>query len=304
MDYFWFSADSPFDLRHIEDSATRLGLRARVLLRINPDIDPQVHPYISTGMNDAKFGMPREILETLLPDLRALRQTSIVGLHSHVGSALSTAQPFVDAGRIVLEWAARLRRDGHPIDTVDLGGGLGVDYSRRGEVLPGPADLLSPLVDELRSTGLRLLLEPGRSLVASSGALVGRVIGVKHNPGKSFLITDASMAQLIRPSLYGAHHHIELLEPGAGEHRRYDVVGPLCESGDFLGLSREFETPHEGDGLLVYDAGAYGFSMASRYNLNLLCAEYIIDGERLVLSRRAETYEDFCSPFTNEEIKV
>lgn len=301
------SADSPFDLRHMEEAAARRGVRARVLLRVNPDIDPQVHPYISTGMNDAKFGMPRDILELVRPDLRALRHVSVVGLHSHIGSALSTAQPFVDAGRIVLEWAERLRQDGHPISIVDLGGGLGVDYSRRGEPMPTPSDLVSPLRQELQRAGLRLMLEPGRSLVATAGALIGRVVGVKHNPVKSFLVVDASMAQLIRPSLYGAHHHIELLEagaePGAGELRRFDIVGPLCESGDFLGLGRELPAPREGQGVIVYDAGAYGFSMASRYNLHLLCAEYVVDGERLILSRRAETYEDFARLFAEEEVK-
>ncbi|MCS6913829.1 MAG: diaminopimelate decarboxylase [Myxococcales bacterium] len=297
------SVDSPFDLAHIEEAAGRLGCQARLLLRINPDIDPQVHPYVATGLQDSKFGMTEAVLQGLRPALRALRHSRVCGLHSHIGSLLMEPGPFVAAGRIVLQWAARLRDDGHPIDTVDLGGGLGIDYSRRGEPAPTPSDLIGPLRAELQAAGLRLVVEPGRSLVGSCGALLGRVLGVKHGGSKSFLVTDASMAQLIRPALYGAYHHIELVAPG-GEVRRFDVVGPLCESADFLGLARQLPTPAEGDGLLVFDVGAYGACMASRYNLQLGPAEYIVDGARLICSRRAETWEDFARPFVDQEVAL
>lgn len=317
------SADSAFDLRHIEAAAGELGCSdVPVLLRVNPDIDPQVHPYISTGMHDSKFGVPAQDLGEVLAVLSGLRRVVARGLHCHIGSALMDARPFVDAARLSLALALSLRQAGLPIDTLDLGGGLGIDYTRgqgqgmnpdpgQGAAAPTPTDLLGPVRQELQASGLRLIVEPGRSLVGPAGVLVGRVVGIKHNPRKSFLVTDASMAQLIRPSLYGAYHHIELLSPAPASEggadaapRRYDVVGPLCESGDFLGQDRLLPTPAEGDGIAILDAGAYGFSMASRYNLHLLCAEYLIEGERVRRVRRAETYEDFSRTFTDEDVTI
>lgn len=302
------SADSVFDLRHIDEAAGELGCAGvPVLLRVNPDIDPRVHPYISTGMHDSKFGVPAQDLDEVLAVLSGLRRVVARGLHCHIGSALMEARPFVDAARLALSLALSLRQAGLPIDTLDLGGGLGIDYTRDqpGSAAPAPTDLLGPVRQELQESGLRLIVEPGRSLVGPAGVLVGRVVGVKHNPRKSFLVTDASMAQLIRPSLYGAYHHIELLTPPSDPApRRYDVVGPLCESGDFLGQDRLLPAPAEGDGIAVLDAGAYGFSMASRYNLHLLCAEYLVDGDRVRRVRRAETYEDFSRTFIDEDIAI
>ena len=203
---------------------------------------------------------------------------------------------------------ARLRADGHPIDTLDIGGGLGIDY-RRGDPasapLPTPSELLAPLWPLVHELGLQLWLEPGRSLVGRCGALISRVIGHKRTASKRFLVVDASMAQLIRPCLYQAYHHIELLEPAAGDPDvPCDVVGPICESADFLGLDRRLGTPAEGDGVIVYDAGAYGFAMASRYNLHLLCAEYLVDGSELRRIRRAETYEDLTRTFADEGVTL
>lgn len=300
------SADSAFDLRHIEETAAALahGRRARVLLRVNPDIDAQVHPYISTGLLDSKFGIPEAAIEELRGELAAFRHLAVHGVHCHLGSTLKSVRPFVDGARLALALAARLRAAGHPVDTIDLGGGLGIDYSRKGEDIPTPKEMLDAIRPELAAAGLKVFLEPGRSLVGNAGALVGRVLGVKHNPQKSFLVTDASMTQLIRPSLYGAYHHIELLETPPGAARRYDVVGPICESADFLGKDRPLPPPREGDGVIVYDAGAYGFSMASRYNLNLLCAEYLVRGEELVLVRRAESYEDFARTFACDKVEL
>lgn len=299
------SADSPFDLMHIDAAARDLGVRARALLRFNPDIDPRVHPYVATGLKESKFGVPGSVLNELGPELARLHHLSLVGVHVHVGSNLRTVGPLVEAARQAVELALRLRSQGHPIELVDLGGGLGLDYEHSGEPLASPVELVDGVWPLLEGMGLRLLLEPGRSLVGSAGALIGRVIGVKHNPWKSFIVTDASMAQLIRPSLYGAYHQIELLEPAADDRPQlYDVVGPICESGDFLGLERSLGTPREGDGLAVLDAGAYGFSMASRYNLQLLCAEYLVDGDRVRLIRRAETYDDFARTSADEEVTL
>lgn len=307
------SVDSEFDLEHLAQRATALGRAARVLLRVNPNIDPKVHPYICTGLDDSKFGMSEARVEALRPRLGQLPQLAVSGLHCHLGSTLRSAAPVRDAARLLLPLLARLRSDGHPIDTLDLGGGLGIDYHHGTAPpeppLPTPGELLAPLwplVDEL---GVQLWLEPGRSLVGRCGALIGRVIGLKRTPSKRFLVVDASMAQLIRPCLYQAYHHIELLEPAAApaaesDDEPCDIVGPICESADFLGLSRRLGTPREGDGVIIYDAGAYGFAMASRYNLQLLCAEYLVAGTEVRCIRRAETYDDFARTFTDHEVSL
>jgi diaminopimelate decarboxylase len=256
-------------------------------------------------MLDSKFGMSEADIEGLRRTLGSLQHGVVRGLHCHLGSTLRSVQPVADATRLLVALVARLRADGHPIDTLDLGGGLDIDYARRGEALPTPADLIAAVRPALLDSGLRLWLEPGRSLVGNTGALVGRVIGVKHNGRRGFLIVDASMAQLIRPSLYDAYHHIEVLEEPAQARRLFcDVVGPICESSDFLGKDRDLPLPEEGDGVIIHDAGAYGFSMASRYNLNLLPAEYVIDGAAVRRSRRAETFDDFARTFADQPIDI
>jgi diaminopimelate decarboxylase len=228
------SVDSEFDLEQIISRATALGVTARLLLRVNPDIDPQVHPYISTGLLDSKFGFAEGAVERLRPRLQNLSSVEVVGLHCHLGSTLKSVQPLRDAARLLAVLVNELRRDGHPIQILDMGGGLGIDYSRGRDQIPTPDEVteaVRPVLDEL---GLQLFLEPGRSLVARAGALIGRVLGVKDNGRKHFVVTDASMAQLIRPCLYGAFHSIELLEESvAGPQLAFDVVGPICESSDF-----------------------------------------------------------------------
>ena len=312
------SIDSEFDLRHVRARAQACGRTARILLRVNPNIDPQVHPYISTGLLQSKFGMSEAAIERLRPSLLPppIGRPAVVvhGLHCHLGSTLKSVQPVLDAARQIIPLALRLRDDGHPIDLLDLGGGLGIDYSHRSTVpvAPSPTDLIAGLAPLVSGAGLRLWLEPGRSIVARSGALVGRVLGVKGHGGgdaageRSFLVTDASMAQLIRPALYGAYHHIELLEEplpsAASQLRLYDIVGPICESGDFLGQGRLLPTPQEGDGLIVYDAGAYGAAMASRYNLQFLPAEYLVHGDDVTCIRRAESYDDFAHLFVEDPL--
>jgi len=299
------SVDSEFDLEQIHSRAMALGVTARLLLRVNPDIDPQVHPYISTGLLDSKFGFAESALERLRPRLKTLPRTEVCGLHCHLGSTLKSVQPIRDAARLLAILVRELRSDGHPIEILDMGGGLGIDYSRGRDQIQVPDELalaVRPVLDEL---GLRLFLEPGRSLVGRAGALIGRVIGVKDNGRKHFLVTDASMAQLIRPCLYGAYHHIELLEEAvAGPSAAFDVVGPICESGDFLGQGRQLPTPRPGDGIIIYDAGAYGFAMSSRYNLHLGCAEYLVDGDSLRLVRSAETFDDLSRHFVDQPVHL
>lgn len=303
------SIDSEFDLENVVQRSDALGRTARVLLRVNPDIDAQVHPYISTGLLDSKFGLPAASLDRIRPRLRGLPRIAVHGLHCHLGSTLKSVQPELDAARGMARLIAELRADGHRIDILDIGGGLGIDYSRGRDEIATPAELVAALRPLLHGLNVSLWMEPGRSLVGRAGALIGRVLGTKDNGCKRFLITDASMAQLIRPCLYGAYHHIELLEEAtAGAPKEsdgeFDVVGPICESSDFLGKGRRLGTPRAGDGLIVYDAGAYGFAMASRYNLHLLCAEYLVDGSELRRIRRAETYEDLTRTFADEGVTL
>lgn len=308
------SLDSEFDLENLAQrvaaGATAEGRPARVLLRVNPDIDAQVHPYISTGLLDSKFGLPEAAVERLRPRLRELAKAGRIevrGVHFHLGSTLKTGQPVIDAARSMQGLIEQLRADGHPADTLDVGGGLGIDYSRGRERIATPAELVAGLRPLLADLGLRLWLEPGRNLVGRAGALIGRVLGTKDNGRKRFLITDASMAQLIRPCLYGAYHHIELLDEkdhDATDSSEYDVVGPICESSDFLGQGRRLGPARPGDGIIVYDAGAYGFAMASRYNLHLFCAEYLIDGTNVRRVRRAETFDDLTRTFADEAVNL
>lgn len=299
------SVDSEFDLEQIAARATAHRTTAKLLLRVNPDIDPQVHPYISTGLLDSKFGFSEAAVERVRTRLKSLPSVEVRGLHCHLGSTLKTVQPVRDAARLLATLVQALRSDGHPIDILDMGGGLGIDYSRGREQLPIPDELTLAVAPVLSELGLRLFLEPGRSLVGRAGALIGRVLGVKESGLKNFLVTDASMAQLIRPCLYGAYHHIELLDESAtGPSAVFDVVGPICESSDFLGQGRQLPTPRTGDGIIVYDAGAYGFAMSSRYNLHLGCAEYLVDGESIRMVRRAETFDDLSRNFSDEPVST
>jgi diaminopimelate decarboxylase len=299
------SIDSPFDLEHVAAAASELGVRARCLLRVNPDIDPHVHPYISTGLRDSKFGMSEACIAELRPRLTGLSSVEVVGLHAHLGSMLEEVSPYVDAARLLVPIALALREDGHPVSLLDLGGGLGIDYRHAGRPPLPPAALVDAVRPLLARAGLGLVLEPGRSIVGPAGLLVGRVIGVKQGAGKGFVVLDASMAQLIRPSLYGAYHHIVLLEErAAAPEATFDVVGPICESGDFLGQDRRLGTPAEGDGVAILDAGAYGTTMASRYNLNLFAAEYVVDGASVRRTRRAEGYPDFAGTFVDEPVPL
>ena len=299
------SVDSEFDLEQISSQAAALGVTARLLLRVNPDIDPQVHPYISTGLLDSKFGFAESAIERLRPRLKTLSRVEVCGLHCHLGSTLKSVQPIRDAARLLAVLVRELRNDGHPVEILDMGGGLGIDYSRGLDQIPVPDELALAVRPVLKELGLRLFLEPGRSLVGRAGALIGRVLGVKDNGRKHFLVTDASMAQLIRPCLYGAYHHIELLEEtAAGPSATFDVVGPICESGDFLGQGRQLPTPRPGDGIIIYDAGAYGFAMSSRYNLHLGCAEYLVDGDSLRLVRSAETFDDLSRHFVDQPVHL
>jgi diaminopimelate decarboxylase len=296
------SADSLFDLEHINAASKKHNIKARVMLRVNPDIDPGVHPYISTGIKESKFGLSTKDVEKLTPE--QFSSLAICGVHCHLGSTIKDPKPFVEGSLFSLQIATQLLSKGFPVDTLDIGGGLGIDYERLGQSdIPSPKEMLSGLYQALRDSGLRILLEPGRSLVGNVGALIGRVIGIKRAEAKNFLVVDASMVQLIRPALYGAYHFITKLTPTKNKQEElFDVVGPICESSDFLAKDRLLCAPEESQGIAVLDAGAYGFAMSSRYNMHLSCAEYVVHNSKLLLTRRAERFEDFYSYFTEKVV--
>jgi diaminopimelate decarboxylase len=294
--------DSEFDLAHVQQIAQRVGKLVNVLLRINPDIDPGVHPYISTGLKDSKFGIRQERLKWFLDELKQKPSLKLVGLHCHLGSSIKEVSVFRDAAVRMMMFIDTVRATGFELAYLNLGGGLGVDYLRNSELIPTPAELLEILRAHVPND-LRLIIEPGRSLVATAAILVNRVIGVKSNGHKQFIVTDGSSAEFMRPSLYNAYHHIEFVEPIDKEFNTFDIVGPLCDSGDFLGKERQLPMPREGMGLVVCDVGAYGHVTCTTANIKLRPPEYLVDGKRLYCIRRAETFDEYIKVFeTNMEL--
>ena len=293
------NVDSEFDLEHIEQASKATGRNIDVLIRINPDIDPDVHPYVSTGIRNSKFGVRNEQIPWFLERLRFAPSLNLVGIHCHLGSTIRDIQVFRDATFLMMQFAGVIRQEGFDISFLNIGGGLGVDYERKATG-PSRADLINAISDLLTSD-MTLIIEPGRSIIANAGVLVSRVIGVKTNGSKHFIVVDASMAELIRPSLYDAYHHIEFIEPVGGDVKTYEVVGPVCESADFLGKNRRLATPDEGVGLVIYDTGAYGYAMSSNYNSRMRPAEYLVDGDRLIEIRRAEKFDDYARLFESAQ---
>ena len=288
--------DSEFDLAHIQQTAKNLNTPAKVLIRINPDVDPQVHPYVSTGMKNSKFGIRNERLNWFLNEIGKDKLLNLVGVHCHLGSTIKHIEIFRDATEIMLAFMGAIQSEGFAPRYLNIGGGLGIDYERTGEAIPTPSDLIDSIRD-LLPEDITLIIEPGRSLVGNTAIFVNRVTGVKTNGNKHFIVTDGSMSELIRPSLYDAYQHIQFIEPVDGEVETYDVVGPVCESADFLGKGRPLPTPHEGAGLAVCDAGAYCHAMSSNYNLKMRPPEYLVDGDRLTCIRRVETLDDYLRVF-------
>lgn len=285
-----FNAESEEEIRRISAAAVAAGRQVRVTLRVNPDIDPKSHPYVSTGLRENKFGVDIALAPEVLQRAKALPGIVVTGLQCHIGSQMVDLDPIEEAVRALLELSRRLLADGLPLRSLDIGGGLGVDYA--GEGAPGPQALAARILPLLGDLRLTLLLEPGRSILARAGALLTRVLYLKENRGKRFVIVDAGMNDLLRPSLYEAHHRIEPLLERVGPKRRVDVVGPVCETGDFLARDRDLPPVEVGDLLVVCDAGAYGFSMSSNYNLRPRAAEVLVDGGTARLIRRRETFED------------
>ncbi|KAG0501428.1 hypothetical protein HPP92_001500 [Vanilla planifolia] len=295
--------DSEFDLENIVAAARLTGKVVRVLLRINPDVDPQVHPYVATGNKNSKFGIQNEKLQWFLDAIRSYQpDIKLVGAHCHLGSTITKVDIFRDAAILMVDYIDQIRSQGFELEYLNIGGGLGIDYYHAGAVLPSPMDLINTVRELVHSRDLNLIIEPGRSIIANTCCFVNRVTGVKSNGTKNFIVIDGSMAELIRPSLYGAYQHIELVSPPPPDAKvsTFDVVGPVCESADFLGKDRELPTPAKtfaGAGLVVHDAGAYCMSMASTYNLKMRPPEYWVENGALVKIRREETFDDFIKLF-------
>ncbi len=294
-----FNVESEAELEVLNDVAGRLDRRAPVSLRVNPDVDPATHPYISTGLKESKFGIPIERAFDAYRRARSLPNISIQGVDCHIGSQITTLQPFVDALERVLALVGELTDAGIKLTHFDLGGGLGIGYGN--ETVAEPDDYVLALLDTLQRVGsqyqrMRLLIEPGRAIVGNAGVLLTRVLYLKHGEAKNFAIVDAAMSDLMRPALYDAWHDIApLAQKSAQAQQVYDVVGPVCESGDFLGRDRKLAIA-VGDELAIASAGAYGFTMSSNYNTRPRAAEVMVDGESFHIVRRRETVAELLAP--------
>ncbi|MFL5423926.1 MAG: diaminopimelate decarboxylase [Myxococcales bacterium] len=287
-----FNCESEEELTQLAEVARAMRRKAPVAIRVNPEVDAKTHPYIATALSTSKFGIPagraREAfhLAARLPDLE------VVGVASHIGSQIAEVKPFVEAARKVRALVERLRRDGHRIRHVDVGGGLGVPYGDGPEPAP-PSEYGRVLSEALRGIEARVLFEPGRLLVANAGILLTRVLLEKRGAGsRKFVVVDAAMNDLLRPALYDAHHEIEPVGKSNGPAEVVDVVGPVCESTDVLARGRKLPRVGEGDLLVLRTAGAYGMSMSSQYNARPRAAEVLVEGSSFRVVRRRETYAD------------
>lgn len=286
-----FNVESPMELDMLSKVAVSMGKSAPVALRVNPDVDPKTHPYISTGLKKSKFGIP---VDRALAEYRraaSLPGIKVVGIHQHIGSQLTQIEPFRDAFDKMTAFARVLKDNGIRVSWLDIGGGLGIRYGE--ETPPTPQNIGKEILSRLEGLDdVGIILEPGRSIVGNAGILVTEVLYVKETEVKTFYIADAGMNDLIRPSLYGAYHDLWPVKRRSGEGRKGDLVGPVCETGDFLVQDRIIPFVEPGDLLAVMSAGAYGFAMASNYNARPRPPEVLVSGERFSVIRARETYED------------
>jgi diaminopimelate decarboxylase len=290
-----FNVESEDEMLALDEIARAVGKKAPISLRINPDVDPQTHPYISTGMKKAKFGVDIKRSVESYRKAVALPNLEVVGVDCHIGSQLTSVSPFVDALARVREYLDRvlvgsLKKEGAQIRYLDLGGGLGISY--KDEVPPHPEEYANAIIQGLEGLDVTLILEPGRVIVGNAGILVTEVQYLKETDEKKFVIVDGGMNDLIRPALYGSYQAIQPVVQANGDRIVADVVGPICESGDFFAKDREMTRPQRGDLLAVMSAGAYGFTMASNYNSHPKPPEILVDGDRYHVVRARESFED------------
>jgi diaminopimelate decarboxylase len=287
-----FNVESEAELEVLNEVALRLGRQAPVSIRVNPNVDPQTHPYISTGLKDNKFGIAHERVVQTYQRAAALPGLRIEGIDCHIGSQITQETPYLDALDRMLDLVEAVERAGVPIHHIDMGGGLGIDYN--GETPPQADALWHKLLDKLDARGFgqrALMIEPGRSLVGNAGVCITEVLYLKPGEQKNFCIVDAAMNDLPRPAMYQAYHQIVPIKPRATAPETWEVVGPICESGDWIGHDRDLSV-QQGDRLAVLSAGAYCMSMASNYNTRNRAAEVLVDGAQAHLIRERESYAD------------
>jgi diaminopimelate decarboxylase len=285
-----FNVESTQELVLMDQIAGNMATKAPVALRVNPDVDPRTHPYISTGLKKNKFGIN---IQKSLDDYRlahTLRHVQVIGVSCHIGSQLTEVGPFVEAVQRVKELVLNLRAEGMNIRYMDIGGGLGITYNQ--EEPPHPREYAQSLLNELGEIDCTLILEPGRVIVGNAGILVSRVLYTKTGEEKNFIIVDAAMNDLIRPSLYGSYQRVQPVRKTDGPEMMADVVGPICESGDFLAKDRRLPKAEQGELLAIMSAGAYGFSMSSNYNSRPRAAEVLVARDRFYIIRQREDYDD------------
>jgi diaminopimelate decarboxylase len=285
-----FNVESEDELDRIDQVAGRLGKKAGIAIRVNPDVDPETHPYITTGLKKAKFGI--NIERSLEQYKRAARMSNldVIGIDCHIGSQLTKVSPFVDTIRKLKRLMEGLKESGITLRYFDLGGGLGITYSD--EAPPLPAEYGTAITAETKDLGLHLLFEPGRNLVGNAGIMVGKCLYTKRGEEKNFVIVDAAMNDLARPSLYGSYHGVQAVRKDQDGSIVADIVGPICESGDFLAKDREMPAFRQGDLLAFMSAGAYGFAMSSNYNSRPRAAEVMVKGDAYQVVRQREKVED------------
>jgi diaminopimelate decarboxylase len=287
-----FNIESSDEMKAINDIAGRLKTKAPIALRVNPDIDPKTHPYISTGLKESKFGIP---IEDAIEHYKLARKSAnleILGIHKHIGSQITTIQPFIDALKKVILLAVSLKSHGINIKHLDIGGGLGIPYHN--EHPPHPKELSRAVLPLLKGNNFNLILEPGRSIAGNAGIFVTKVLYQKKHPAKEFVIVDGGMNDLLRPSLYNAYHAVLPVRKNSRKKALSDIVGPICESGDFLAVNREINRLSNGELLAVMSSGAYGFTMSSNYNSRPRVAEVMVKGSNFYIVREREQYKDLA----------
>lgn len=285
-----FNIESAQELEVLNRRAASLGSKAKIALRVNPDVDPKTHPYISTGLKKNKFGIDVEQALQAYEHARDLAHIEVIGVDCHIGSQLTEIPPFIEALERLKLLVGRLEQIGIRIQYVDLGGGLGIPYHE--EAPPQPREYAQAIMERLEDLPFKLILEPGRVIVGNAGLLLTEVLYTKSTPSKEFIIVDAGMNDLIRPSLYGSYHDIQPVVRNKRGSQVVDVVGPICESSDFIARERSLPRMQQGEFLAVMSAGAYGFSMASNYNSRARAAEVLVNGEQFCVTRQRESWED------------
>lgn len=292
-----FNVESEPEMRALSEVAVSLGRVAPITVRVNPDVDARTHEKIATGKKENKFGIPIARAREVYAEAAALPGLKVVGIDVHIGSQLTELEPFETAYGMVADLTATLRADGHRIERLDLGGGLGIPYTRSNEAPPLPSDYGAMVKRVLGHLGCEIEIEPGRLISGNAGLLVASVVYLKHGEGRDFLILDAAMNDLVRPSMYGAHHDIvPVAEPAAGaEAQPYDVVGPVCESGDTFAKARMLPPVGPGDLVAFRSAGAYGAAMASEYNARPLVPEVLVKGDQFAVIRQRPSYDEMIN---------